>query len=204
MPNCECDFEAKSDAERRTLVAVLTINVVMFLAEFLVGVFADSTGLTADSLDMFADASVYAISLYAVGRDQTIRSRAAIGSGIFQIVLGLGVLLDVCRRFFIGGEPVSIAMMAMGLVALAANATCLSLLAKHRHGDVNLRASWIFSTNDVIANVGVIVSGGLVWLTASRFPDLVIGLVIALLVVRGGARIISEARALNFTPEEPA
>lgn len=202
MPHCECDFDAKNAAERRTLLAVLAINAIMFVAEFVVGVIADSTGLTADSLDMLADASVYAISLYAVGRSQAVRSRAAMGSGFFQIALGLGVLVDVCRRFLTGGEPGSSAMMLMGLVALVANVACLFLLSKHRHGDVNLRASWIFSTNDVIANAGVIVSGMLVWLTATRYPDLLIGFIISLLVVRGGLKITSEARAAIATSED--
>ena len=202
-PDCDCGFEAKNAAERRTLVIVLAVNAVMFLAEFTVGIFAVSVGLTADSLDMFADASVYAISLYAVGRAASIRHRAAFASGLFQIVLGVGVLVEVVRRFVIGSEPLSGAMIAMGIVALVANGICLLLLAKHRHGDVNLWASWIFSTNDVIANAGVIVSGILVWLTHSRYPDLVIGFVIAALVVRGGLRIISEVKSIATESNRP-
>src|SRR5690606_9045194 len=175
MSDCDCEFEASNAAERKTLTAVLVINAVMFAVEFTAGLLASSTGLTADSLDMLADASVYAISLYAVGRSARIRGRAALGSGVLQLLLGVGVLADVIRRFIVGSEPVSAIILVVGSVALAANVTCLFLLAKHRHGDVNLRASWIFSTNDVIANVGVIASGVLVWATASRFPDLVIG-----------------------------
>ena len=200
MADCDCEFEATNAAERRTLAAVLAINAVMFVGEFTAGLLANSTGLTADSLDMFADAAVYAVSLYAVGRSARIRGRAALGSGVLQLLLGVGVLADVARRFVAGSEPASLAMLAVGAVALAANVTCLLLLAKHRQGDVNLRASWIFSTNDVIANVGVIASGALVWLTASRYPDLVIGLIISALVIRGGVRIVQEARASLAAP----
>lgn len=195
MSDCDCEFEASNAAERKTLAAVLAINAGMFVVEFTAGLLASSTGLTADSLDMLADASVYAISLYAVGRSVRIRGRAALGSGVLQLLLGVGVLADVARRSIVGSEPVSLIMLVVGGVALAANVTCLFLLAEHRHGDVNLRASWIFSTNDVIANVGVILSGVLVWATASRFPDLVIGLIISALVIRGGLRIVREARA---------
>lgn len=202
MSECGCEFEAQNAVERKTLRAVLAINAVMFVVEFTAGLLASSTGLTADSLDMLADASVYAISLYAVGRSARIRGRAALGSGVLQIVLGAGVLADVVRRFVVGSDPVSAIILTVGGVALAANVTCLLLLAKHRHGDVNLRASWIFSTNDVIANTGVIVSGALVWGTASRYPDLVIGLVISALVVRGGVRIIREARAALAKPSD--
>lgn len=196
-----CEFEARNTAERKTLVVVFIINAIMFLSEFTLGLLADSTGLTADSLDMLADAMVYAISLYAVGRSGTTRGRAALGSGIFQIALAVGVLIDVIRRFIVGSEPVSGLMMGVGGAALLANVVCLFLLAKHRKGDVNLRASWIFSTNDVIANTGVILSGVLVWLTASRYPDLVIGLVISLFVVSGGIRIVSDARKTLSEPK---
>jgi cation diffusion facilitator family transporter len=194
MADCGCEFEATNAAERKTLVAVLAINALMFVAEFTLGLLADSTGLMADSLDMLADAAVYAISLWAVGRSVTTRGRAALGSGIFQVLLAAGVLIDVIRRFIVGSDPASGLMMAVGGLALAANVACLALLAKHRRGNVNLRASWIFSTNDVIANVGIILAGGLVWLTGSRFPDLAIGLIVSLFVVWGGTRIIRDAR----------
>lgn len=194
MADCGCSIEATDDAQRSTLRWVLAINAIMFAAEFTCGILAESTGLIADSLDMLADASVYGISLYAVGRSVSTRQLAAAGSGLFQLVLGVGVLVESGRRFFYGGEPVGITMIAMGSIALFANVLCLGLLAKHRHGDVNFRASWIFSTNDVIANLGVIVSGGLVLLTRSQYPDLVVGIIVAGAVVYGGIRILAETR----------
>lgn len=194
MSDCNCDFEAENATERKALIAVLAINAVMFVVEFTAGLLANSTGLFADSLDMLADASVYAISLYALGRSAQLRGRIALTSGVVLLLLGIGVLVEVTRRFIDGSEPLSLVMMSVGAVSLAANVLCLFLLAKHRQGSVNLRASWIFSTNDVIANSGVIASGVLVWLTASRWPDLVIGLIIAVVVIRGGVKIIQEAR----------
>lgn len=166
----------------------------MFLIEFIAGIIAESTGLIADSLDMFADASVYGIALYAVGRSSSIQTGAARLSGWIQIALGLGVLVDVVRRFVLGSAPVSEVMMVCGAVALAANVGCLMLLAKHRKGAIHMRASWIFSTNDVIANLGVILSGLLVMYLQSRIPDLALGAVVAAVVVFGGARILREAR----------
>ena len=68
MSDCGCEFEARNQSERKTLIAVLLINFVMFLVEAVAGFLAESTGLTADSLDMLADAGVYAIGLIAVGR----------------------------------------------------------------------------------------------------------------------------------------
>ena len=188
------EFEEAAELERRTLWTLLAINGVMFLVEALTGWFADTAGVLADSLDMLADASVYAVALYAVGRTSRIQLGAATASGVVQIALGLGVLLEVARRFAYGSEPASALMIGAGAVALVANVTCLMLIAKHRHGAIHMRASWIFSANDVIANVGVIVSGVLVLLLESRIPDLVVGAVIAVIVVRGGISILWEVR----------
>jgi cation diffusion facilitator family transporter len=192
MTDCDCEHEA-AGLERGTLWTLLGINATMFAAEAVAGWWGESTGLLADSLDMLADAGVYGIALYAVGRLDR-QARAAAISGVLQMVLGFGVLFEVVRRFIVGSEPVSVLMMATGAVALAANLTCLALIAKHREGGVHMRASWIFSTNDALANLGVIVSGGLVWAIGSRLPDLIIGLVISAVVLWGSVRILREAR----------
>ncbi len=200
MSDGEDEFQEAAELERRTLWTLLAINGVMFLVEALTGWLADTAGVLADSLDMLADASVYAVALYAVGRSSRIQSCAAKASGVVQIALGLGVLFEVVRRFVSGSDPVSTVMMVVGAVALGANVVCLMLIAKHRHGAIHMRASWIFSANDVIANVGVIVSGALVLLLGSRIPDLVIGAIIAVIVVRGGLKILREVREENTCP----
>lgn len=188
-------MEASNQEERRTLIAVLAINATMFLVEFIAGLWSQSTGLTADSLDMLADAGVYGISLYAIGRAIAIKQRAAFYSGVVQITLGLGVLVEVFRKLLIGSEPMSGVILIVAGIALLANSVCVVLLAKHRNGEVHLQASWIFTTNDVMANVGVMCSGLLVWVLDSRIPDLLVGLVISLIVVRGGITIIQRSKS---------
>ncbi len=194
MSGCGCDIEIKNKEQRRVLILLLAINGVMFMAEMVAGIIADSTALIADSLDMLADATVYAIGLYAVGRSLLVKAKAAHISGIFQIVLGLGVLFDIVRRTVVGSEPESTMMIIVGIVALIANTVCLMMIYKHRQGEVHMRASWIFSKNDVIANLGVISAGFLVAYTGSSYPDLFIGLIIAAIVIRGGIHIIKDAK----------
>jgi Co/Zn/Cd efflux system component len=194
MPNEESELDEAAELERRTLLALLAINGAMFVGEGLAGWWAQSTALLADALDMLADAAVYGLALYAVGRSDKLKGSAARASGVLQIVLGLGVLGEVARSLLMGSEPLSRVMIAVSFIALIANVTCLALIARHREGGVHMRASWIFSANDVIANVGVIVSGGLVMLLGSRLPDLVIGAIIAVVVVRGGIQILAEVR----------
>jgi Co/Zn/Cd efflux system component len=165
--------------------------------EFGVGWWAQSTALIADAMDMLADAMVYGVGLYAVGKQVSAKIRAATISGWLQVGIGLLVLVDIIRRLAFGSEPISLLMMGMGLVALIANTICLILISKHRNGEVHMRASWIFSKNDVIANVGVILAGALVAMTDSRIPDLVIGVVVALVVFRGGVHILTDAKNEN-------
>lgn len=194
MSDCGCKVEAENAAQRKVLRYLLAVNAVMFAVEVTIGTLANSTALIADSLDMLADAAVYAISLHTVGKSALRKARAASLSGILQITLASLVLVDVIRKFIFGSAPESTLMMGIGLLALIANMFCLWLISKHRHGEVHMRASWIFSKNDVIANVSVIIAGLLVNVFSSRFPDLFIGLGIAVLVLRGGIEIIREAR----------
>ena len=194
MSGCGCEMTARNDAERKTLWLVLWINALMFMVEFGLGLWAQSTGLIADSLDMLADASVYGIGLYAVGKSAGLKIKSARASGVVQIILALWVLFEVLRKALYGSEPMSSLMMAVGLIALVANWICLTQIAKHQDDGVHMRASYIFSKNDVIANLGVIIAGVLVGLTGTRYPDLVIGLIIAALVLRGGLSILREAK----------
>ncbi|MDQ7089455.1 MAG: cation transporter [Methylococcales bacterium] len=193
MSDCSCHLEVKNKAESRVLIILLCINSLMFVVELTLGLLSESTALIADSLDMFADAVVYAIGLYAVGKEALVKINAAKISGMFQILLGLFVLVDITRRLLLGSEPESLLMIYVGMIALVANVICLRLIAKHKSGEVHMRASWVFSKNDVIANIGIIISGLLVYLLDSRFPDLIVGVAIAILVIYGGIHIIKDA-----------
>ena len=132
--------------------------------------------------------------MYAVGKEVFVKIKAAHISGIFQIILGVTVLFDIVRRAILGSEPESLLMVVVGIVALIANIICLRLISKHRDGEIHMRASWVFSKNDVIANLGVILGGVLVYLLDSRFPDLIIGLAISIIVIRGGIQLIKDAK----------
>ena len=183
--------ELTASKEASTLKILLGINAAMFVIEMGAGLIAQSAGLVADSLDMFADAAVYGLALYAVGRSARLQVRAAHLAGFFQIVLALGVLVEVARRFLYGSEPESMLMMGIGAVALVANVSCLLMIYGHREGGAHMKASWIFSANDVLANIGVIAAGALVAWTGSSYPDLVIGTIVGLIVLNGARRILA-------------
>jgi cation diffusion facilitator family transporter len=195
MSDCGChEAEANTAAERRVLWIALALNLAMAVIGGIAGWLGQSTGLLADALDMLSDATAYSIGLAAIGRAARFKANAATLSGSLLLVLGIGVLIEVGRRALVGSEPASGLMLGVATLSLAVNVTVLRLLQRFRRGEVHLRASWIFTRADVVANVGVIISALLVAWTGSRYPDLVVGTGIGLYVIREAWEILSEAR----------
>ncbi|WP_108470219.1 cation transporter [Rhodanobacter thiooxydans] len=202
MSECGCHTQATNEAERRILRLALGLNTTMFVVGIVVGLIAQSMGLIADSLDMLADASAYGIALMAWARSASFKASAAQLSGTLLLVLGLGVLLGVAWRLVVGSHPEGAWMMGIAFVALVVNATVLRLLERFRHGEVHLRATWLFTRVDVIANLAVIVSGVLVLLLHSAVPDLVIGAAIACYVLKEALGILREAKEARVAARE--
>lgn len=195
MSDCGCaPPPLETAAQKRALWIALALNAMMFVVEVAGGLAVDSTGLIADGLDMLSDATVYAIALVAIGRTMRFKSSAALFSGISLLVLGLLLLVEVGRRFLDGGTPEGPWMIGIAALALVVNLVVLRLLSEHRSGEVHLRAAWIFTRADVVANAAVIVSGIAVLLTGSRYFDLVVGAAIGLYVIREAFEIIGDAR----------
>ena len=191
------DGHNKDDISResRVLWQVLFINFFFFLLEILTGFLAGSMGLVADSLDMLADSIVYGLSLFAVGGSVSRKKSIAKAAGYFQLGLAVMGLVEVARRFLLREEmPDFYVMIIISVFALAGNAACLYLLQGSRSREAHMQASVIFTSNDVIVNLGVIAAGVLVFLTASRVPDLVVGTVVFVLVTRGAYRILKLSR----------
>ncbi len=177
--------------ERQVLWEVLAINFFFFALEILTGFIANSMGLVGDSLDMLADSIVYALSLFAVGGTLSRKKRIARAAGYFQLALAVLGFAEVIRRFVGHGEaPDFRLMIIISLLALAGNAICLYLLQKSKSQEAHMQASMIFTSNDVIVNLGVIVAGVIVYLTASNLPDLTVGTIVFILVGRGAYRIL--------------
>jgi Co/Zn/Cd efflux system component len=56
-------------------------------------------------------------------------------------------------------------MIGISVLALIANSVCLYLLQKSKSKEAHMKASMIFTSNDVIINAGIIIAGILVLLT---------------------------------------
>ena len=184
------------------MLIALFINAAFFAAELAAGIVSGSMGLVADSLDMLADAAVYALSLAAVGSHIRSKTALAATSGYLQFGLATIGLVDVVRRLVTDGDPPKVLTMVMvSALALCANTAVLLLLTRARSGEVHIEASWIFTSNDIKANVAVIAAAIAVWVTESPVPDLVAGAVIFVVVANGARRIIALTRRPNSDTE---
>lgn len=189
----EIERLAQQADQRRVLVTVLVINAVMFVAEFGAGVVAGSTALMADATDMLGDALVYAVSIYALTRSDRWKAGAAMFKGLFILLLGVGIVINVIAKIKSGIPPSSSLMIVFGGLALLANLICLRLLWRFRGQDVNMASTFECSRNDVISNIGVLVAAGAVSLLQSPWPDIIIGSAMATLFFRSSFRVIANA-----------
>jgi len=185
-------FDQNTD-QRKVLWSVLIINLVFFILEMGYGLVSKSMGLVADSLDMLADSFVYAISLIAVGKSLAHKKTVAKIAGYFQIILALIGFGEVIRRTIYSVEfPNYLTMIIISVLALVGNALCLYLLQKSKDKDeAHIKASLIFTSNDVVINLGVIVAGLTVYWLKSNMPDLIIGAIVFFIVSKGAIRILS-------------
>lgn len=194
-----CDIEALRHRQSATLKAVLAINAVMFVVELTAGLLAGSLALLADSLDMLGDALVYGFSLYVVARGARMKATAALFKGGIMAAFGIFVLGQAVYKLYVPQVPVFETIGVIGLLALAANSICLLLLWRHRGDDINMHSVWLCSRNDIVANVSVLFAAAGVWATGSGWPDILIGLGIAVLFLRSALQVLrgafSELRA---------
>ncbi len=190
-----CEIDKLREKQSKTLVVVLAINCVMFVVEFSAGVIASSTALMADSLDMLGDAFVYGFSLYVVAKEDDWKARAAYAKSAVMFMFGVFVLFQVGAKLVTVEVPQYEIMGSIGMLALIANSVCLYVLTRHREDDVNMRSVWLCSRNDIIANVSVLIAGAGVLLTASHWPDVLVGLGIAVLFLRSSMLVFKDAQS---------
>ena len=182
-----------SKGYRRALVIVAAINLAMGMAEMFGGVFGKSQALKADALDFLGDGTITLIALVAISHGPRWRARAALLQGIFLTVLGLGVIGAAVYRIIERKLPDAEVMTWFGAAALAVNVASALVLIPHRKGDANVRAVWLFSRNDAIGNAAVVLAAGLVWLSRTPWPDLIVAAGIAALFLHSAWEILRDA-----------
>ncbi|MCA6112708.1 cation transporter [Bradyrhizobium sp. CNPSo 4026] len=182
-------------AYRRALWIVVLLNLDYGIIEIVGGFIAGSQALKADALDFIGDGLISWIGLMAVGWGLAARAKAALLQGFFLAALGLGVLASTTYRVLALYQPQAELMGVLGAIGLAVNVAAAVVLIPHRKGDANVRAVWLFSRNDALSNVAVVVAAALVAWTGTHWPDLIVALVIAGLFLHSAWAIIKDARS---------
>jgi cation diffusion facilitator family transporter len=202
--NKSCEIDALRASHGRVLWIVLAINALMFVVEGAAGVAAQSTSLLADALDMLGDALVYGFSLFVLAKSARWQAGAALAKGAFMLAFGLGVLAEAVHKIIVPLMPSVATMGIVGAVALAANLACFVLLYRHRGDNLNMSSTWLCSRNDLVANVGVLLAAAGSHLLGSRWPDILVGLVIAGLFLRSSLDVLRQATRQLRTQPAPA
>jgi len=184
--------------QKRTLLAVLALNFGLFVVLGIGGLAANSSALLANAVDNASDAVVYLLSFLAVGRAVIWKKRTARTSGIMLLIVAAMVLVDAVRRFIFGSDPGGWTMIVLALIAAVINLICLELIRRQKSDDVNMRAAETFSFNDFASNGGILVAGGLVMWLDQSWPDLVVGIIVAAIALKGGLDIL---RSVRETPQ---
>ena len=187
------DLAHVTPAYRRALWVVVGLNVGYGLVEMAGGFVSGSQALKADGLDFLGDGLISFLGLLAIGWSLAWRARSALVQGLFLAVLGVGVLAATAYRVLVLNQPEAELMGLFGAVALAVNVAAAAVLLPHRTGDANVRAVWLFSRNDAIGNLAVVVAAGLVWWTGTPWPDLAVAVVIAGLFLQSAWSIVRDA-----------
>ena len=197
MANCcdqECDFTKLQERQRGTLQIVLAINALMFVVIAAAAIYSHSSALLTDSLDNLGDALTYGLSLYAVSRGAATKAKVALFKGGLIFLAACIVLGQIIYKLAVPTLPLFEVMGVFSVIALLANSVCLYLLTRHRHEDVNMSSVWECSRNDIATNLSVLFAAGLVWLTDSGWPDILVALALAVLLMRSAIRVIKSAR----------
>lgn len=176
------------------LVKALMLNVLLVIILIVSGIVAQSNALLANGLDNLSDAAVYGLSYFALFKGLKWQIRAARVSGVMLIILAIGVTVEAIRGFLYGSEPLGSTIMIMSIIAAAINILSLKVLKSTHTENVNLRAAWKFSINDLLANLGALVAGLLVIVLRTNIPDLIVGLLIAIYATKEGIEILKDAK----------
>ncbi len=192
-----CDFKdgvhGMTCKYRYVLWAVLLINISLFFIEFSSGIYASSQALMADALDFFGDSVNYIITLFVLNSALSVRAKASLFKGVTMGVLGIWIIASTTYKVFVTGLPQAEIMGLIGFLAMMGNLISALLLYKFRSGDSNRESAWICSRNDAISNIAVIIAGLFVYLTSSKYPDLIVAGIMAYLAITGARRIIKLA-----------
>lgn len=180
---------------RRAVIAVALLNLAYFGVEFAVALSIGSVSLFADSVDFLEDTAVNLLIALALGWSPIARARLGMALSAILLAPALGLLWALWQKFTAPAPPEPFALSLTGLGALAVNLLCAYVLARFRnHAGSLTRAAFLSARNDAIANVAIIAAGLVTAWTGSIWPDVVVGIGIAIMNLDAAREVWEAAR----------
>ena len=180
---------------RQTVLLVALLNLAYFGVEFGVAIAIGSVSLFADSVDFLEDTSVNLLIAVALSWSAVNRSRLGMALAGILLVPALATLWTAWQKFSLPVPPAPIPLSLTGAGALAVNLICALMLARFRsHAGSLTRAAFLSARNDAYANVAIVLAGFLTLATLSAWPDLIVGLGIAVVNADAARDVLAAAR----------
>lgn len=186
--------EAHLDPAYRTALLIsAALNLAMFVFEGGVGAWIGSAALLADAADFFEDTAMFALAVVALAWSARARAGAGFVQGLVMGLVGVAAVGAIAHRLMVGGAPSAPAVSGVAFLALSVNVYCAYRLARFQRGDSSMRAIWLSSRNDAILNVLTVLAGGVIFLTHSGWPDIVVGALIAAINLWAAGEVLLKA-----------
>jgi len=189
------DLSHVTPAYKKALWIVFVLNVGYGVIELVAGFIARSQALKADALDFVGDGLITGLGLLAINWSLTWRARTALLQGLFLGALGVSIIATTAYRVFFQVLPEAELMGIFGAIALLVNVAAAAVLVPHRTGDANVRAIWLFSRNDAIGNLAVVIAAVFVGWSGTPWPDYIVAVVISVLFLQSSWAIVNDARS---------
>jgi Co/Zn/Cd efflux system component len=185
--------------ERRTLIIAFLLNASLAVIEIVAGLSSRSVALLADAADFVEDSVLYILALALSAQRRDVKRSFGIVVSALMTMPAVMALWMVWTRLADPAPPSGTTIWSVSMLALAANlATAALILAARRRetrASLGLKAAWLSSRNDAVANVAMIAAGVAVSATGQGWPDIVAGLGVGILHMTGALSILRGALA---------
>lgn len=197
---------APQDFNRAFFIATVA-NGLFVLLQIVYAILANSTSLLADAIHNFGDVLSLILAWVAnslMTRKPTLQSSyglkkssilASLANGIL-LVFSCGIIATEALYQFLHPEPVHAQIvMVVASIGILINASTAALFLRGR-ADLNIRGAWLHLFYDAILSAGVVVAAGIMWLTGWLWVDALMGMLIAIIILRGTWSLFTDSLRL--------
>jgi len=201
---------------RSRLYIALALNGLIILGEFIGGILLNSIGLMSDAGHNFVDQGALFLALYAhiITRRPSSETRtfgyhragviAAFLNSFILLLTAIGIALLGVQRLW---QPVPVDggwIMGIAAASFAANLSIALLLQRGAKDDLNIRSAFWHMLGDAWVSLGVVLSGGAIWMTGWNILDPLVSFLVVGVIIHGAWPIFKESMEVLLESTPPA